>query len=174
MCYFMEAIKMEAVKRKKKGRPKTIYKTPGRKSKLTPELINEMEDLVKQGYTFRDCCAVLDINESTFYSWINKANELQEDGNKLAVSEKSLYLELTKSLKRADTERKNALKQKIERHGNKQWQALAWILERSYPQEFGKVEQEQQQQEPIEVRLVTSAKSNPDRLKRIEDSLDEY
>lgn len=129
---------MEQVKRKKKGRPKTIYKTPGRKSKLTYELINELETLVKEGYTNQDCCAVLDINQTTFYNWINRAEEVSNDEVELAKSENQIYLELVKTLKRADTQRKNDLKAKIERHGNKQWQALAWILERGYPGEFGK------------------------------------
>lgn len=126
------------VKRKKKGRPKTIYKTPGRKSKLTYELINELETLVKGGYTNQDCCAVLDISEASFYGWINRAEEVSNDEDELAKSENQIYLELVKTLKRADTERKNELKAKIERHGNKSWQALAWLLERTYSDEFGK------------------------------------
>lgn len=129
---------MEQVKRKKKGRPKTIYKTPGRKSKLTYELINELETLVKEGYTNQDCCAVLDISEASFYGWINRAEEVSNDEEELAKSENQIYLELVKTLKRADTQRKNDLKAKIERHGNKSWQALAWILERTYANEFGK------------------------------------
>lgn len=129
---------MEQVKRKKKGRPKTIYKTPGRKSKLTYELINELETLIKEGYTNQDCCAVLDVSEASFYGWINRAEEISQSEDELAKSENQIYLELVKTLKRADTQRKIDLKGKIERHGNKSWQALAWLLERGYPNEFGK------------------------------------
>lgn len=164
---------MEQVKRKKKGRPKTIYKTPGRKSKLTYELINELETLIKEGYTNQDCCAVLDVSEASFYGWINRAEEISQSEDELAKSENQIYLELVKTLKRADTQRKNDLKAKIERHGNKQWQALAWLLERGYPHEFGRLEQATKDDTPLQVQLVTLNKSNDKRLEALEKQLDE-
>lgn len=161
------------IKRKKKGRPKTIYKTPGRKCKLTPSLINEIEDLIKQGYTVRDTCACIDINEATFYDWINKGNDAITSDDELTKSENGLFIELNKTLKKADSERKNSLKAKIERHGNKSWQAIAWLLERSYPNEFGQRLQETTRDEtPLAINITVTDKKNPDRVKQMEKSLE--
>lgn len=165
---------MEKVKRKKKGRPKTVFKKLGRKPKLTIEIINEIETLIGEGYTNQDICAVLDINESTFYAWINRAEEIANDEQQLAISENNIFLELTKTIKRATAKRKNDLKTKIERHGNKQWQALAWILERSYPQEFAKQEIEQGEKQTIQVELIKTSKKNLDKIRQVEEEIDEH
>ena len=44
----------------------------GRKSKLTPELVKRFCNLVEVGNSNVDACNLLEISESTFYSWIAK------------------------------------------------------------------------------------------------------
>lgn len=105
---------------------------------LTPELINEIEDLIKQGYSNQDVCDVLSFSQASFYNWVNIGEE-QKEGN-FTKSEDLIYLEFVEAIKKARAEHKQNLLSKIQRHGNKQWQALAWVLERKYKDEFGKVD----------------------------------
>jgi len=44
----------------------------GRKSKLTPELTQEIVDNLTLGCTVRDCCELAGIGERTFYDWFER------------------------------------------------------------------------------------------------------
>ena len=100
-------------------------KSLGRPTKCTPELIQEMHDLLVQGLTQRDACAIAGIHAGTFSEWVN----LGEEG-------KHPYTKFSEAVKEAVPKRKQALLATIAHHARNQWQAAAWLLERAYPEEY--------------------------------------
>ena len=51
---------------------KKISKKQGRPTKLTPELREEIVELLKAGNYIKTACAVVGINKTTFYQWLKK------------------------------------------------------------------------------------------------------
>lgn len=103
--------------------------TSMRKPKLTYKLVEQAVELKSHGLSNVDICNALDITEGTFYRW------LREDDTKLKRA-------LKQGLKKSEAEYKDQLLQKIEAAAEKpqHWTAAAWILERKYPDEYGKAE----------------------------------
>ena len=79
---------------------------------------------MKKGATNKDAALMSGIAESTFYQW-------QED-----------YPEFSESIKKAQSERTTAILQTILKAAidHKTWQAGAWYLERTDPEQFAKKE----------------------------------
>lgn len=99
----------------------------GAKEKLTKEGIKRAVELKKGGALDKDIAAALCVTPSTFSTWLNNP---KSDNQK----------ELAKALKKAEADYKNALLEQIQNAGQKDWKALAWLLERKYPEEFGRVD----------------------------------
>ena len=101
-----------------------------RRPKLTQEMVDEAIALKADGLSNGDIICALGIHESTFYRWIgDPKNKLQR-----ALSE---------GLKKEESAFKRTLLTTIRsaalaRH--QYWTAAAWLLERKYPDEFGKAE----------------------------------
>jgi hypothetical protein len=68
------------------------------------------------------------IHEATFYNWI-KWGEAQARGR---------YFEFFEAVKKAEAEGQAALVATINVASKDSWQAAAWILERKYPEEWGR------------------------------------
>lgn len=102
------------------------------KPKLTEELIDRMVSLKGDGLSNHDICCAVGIHEATLYRWIgNPRNKLQRA--------------LCERLKKAESDYKLALLGTIRsaamaRH--QYWTAAAWLLERKYPDEYGKAERQ--------------------------------
>lgn len=99
------------------------------KTKLTKNLIEKAVSLKEAGLSNKDVCKALGISEETFYAWqrIERATPLQA--------------EFSERLTRAETQFKQSLLQEVLRQGmERDWRACAWLLERLYPQEFGRVD----------------------------------
>lgn len=117
----------------------------GAKSKLTKEFIEKAVKYKKHGMSNADICRALGIDESTLYKWIQNGGKTP---NQIALFE---------GLKSAESEYKAALRLRIEKHAEKNWQAAAWLLERLYPAEYGRVDRlqaEVQQTTQAEVKTV--------------------
>ncbi|MBT2601816.1 hypothetical protein J7E55_01915 [Bacillus sp. ISL-53] len=102
----------------------------GRKTKLTPKLIVDAAKLIKVGNYVVAVCEYLGIDESTWYRWMR-------DGEHAKTG---LKREFYKTIKKANAEEEIRLiadLQKIAQVDLK-WQALAWILERKYPERWGR------------------------------------
>lgn len=115
---------------------------PGNKSKLTKQLIKKACQLKAKGYTNVQICQACGISESIFYAW------QQEGGDR----EQPLSAELVEGLKKAEADKQAALLAMIEEHGQQHWQALAWLMERQWPERFGRVDRLQ-----AEVKQETKA-----------------
>ena len=115
-------------------------KRGGRSPKLTKELVRRAIELKGNGLSNQDICTACDISETAFYRWQQECKT-------------PLQRELVEGLKRAEADYKNALLENIKKQGaEKDWKAHAWLLERKYPAEFGRVDRLQ-----AEVNQTTAA-----------------
>jgi transposase len=101
-----------------------------RRAKLTEEMVEQAIRLKADGLSNGDIICALGIHESTFYRWIGEPkNRLQR--------------ELSEGLKKEEAEFKHTLLTTIRAAAlarNQYWTAAAWLLERKYPDEYGKAD----------------------------------
>lgn len=98
---------------------------------MTPELITHAAQLVSAGNYIATVCKYLDIDESTWYRWMQKGQRQKE----------GLFYEFYKDIKKAEAAAEMRAVTGIVAAGKVSWQALAWYLERKYPKRWGKREQ---------------------------------
>lgn len=106
----------------------------GRPTKYTPETIDKLITAIKLGAPYTHACNYAGISFETFSQWTKK------------------YPELTEQLKEAEGAAVVQWLAKIEKaaqDGN--WQAMAWKLERRYPEAFGR-----RDRTPVDVKQLDS------------------
>ena len=99
-----------------------------RPTKLTPEVHEIIINSVKAGMTYRLACVRVDIDESTLYRWLT-AGETQVRGR---------YCEFRKDFQRAIADSAEVLLNQIRVKTYDDWRAAAFILERRFPDDYGK------------------------------------
>lgn len=85
--------------------------------------------LIKTGTPIKAACAAVGISNGTFYLWMDKGKK----------AKKGQYKEFYEEVEKAKGEfvaRNVAIIQKAGMDGT--WQASAWLLERTHPEEFAK------------------------------------
>ena len=105
-----------------------------RRSKLTPEVIAQMTALVRAGLSKDRAADGVGVAHSTLYRWL----QLADTGVGGTASAQARVLR--DSLKRAEAEfvsQQLAVVQAAADSG-KAWQASAWMLERRFPEEYGR------------------------------------
>lgn len=111
----------------------------------TPEVQRKIINALKLGAYKQMASAAAGIANSTLISWMRRGARGEEPFRSFAVA-----------VEKAQAEAKIQLLGRIQLHGNEHWQALAWILERTAPKEFGrKVEISGDDEAPIEIRTKT-------------------
>jgi hypothetical protein len=110
-----------------------------RTTKLTPELIERIAGLVRSGITPYRAAELCGIGSSTHYRWMESVREP--------------YREYRESIKRAEAQWEADAIRQVQVHGQKHWQALAWMLERRFPERYGRPEHRRLDLE--EVRRLT-------------------
>lgn len=114
-----------------------------RNPKISKELIDEFLTYKENGISDKDACDLVGINPSTFYEWVKEAETGENAHN---PGEPVPYLELktdlANGLKRARAAFKAFHIQNITKASRKEWTASAWILERMYPKEFGRIDRQ--------------------------------
>ena len=115
----------------------------GRKSKLTPEVQAEIVSSIQVGVYAKTAAAAAGINETTYYEWLQRGREARENGRA------SKYRDFLEEIETADAQAEKQHFNMIVRQaaGSRtspgDWKAAAWILERKYPEKYGrKVAQE--------------------------------
>lgn len=101
---------------------------PGRKTKYTPETVNDVCSFIREGLTIRASCAMAGVSYNTFYRWLENKSEFS-DAIEKAQSE----------FKRANIAAIRAAGVRKDKSGALagSWQANAWLMERSFPEEYG-------------------------------------
>lgn len=110
--------------------------------RCTDQVIQDAIAMKKNGASNKDIAAYIGVSERTFYRWLNTP-----------TSEKQR--QFSQSIKKAEPEFKAALRSKIidaAQHGS--WQAAAWMLERLYPDEYGRKDRVQAEAKVEQVPVI--------------------
>lgn len=103
------------------------------KLKLTYDLVAQIVELKRDGLCDADIIAAIGVHPATFYRWL-KEGETARTGVKRALYEE---------IKKAEAYYKKSLLTTIKSAAESRaqyWTAAAWLLERKYPMEYGKME----------------------------------
>ncbi|MBR3313689.1 MAG: helix-turn-helix domain-containing protein [Atopobiaceae bacterium] len=117
------------------------------KLKLTNKLVEQIVELKRDGLCDADIIAAIGVNPSTFYRWL-KDGENAKSGVKRTLFEE---------IKKAEAFYKKSLLTTIKDAAMSRaqyWTAAAWLLERKYPMEYGKMERKADDQENAPVQLT--------------------
>ena len=124
------------------------------KLKLTNKLVEQIVELKRDGLCDADIIAAIGVNPSTFYRWL-KDGENAKSGVKRTLFEE---------LKKAEALYKKSLLTTIKSAAMSRaqyWTAAAWLLERKYPMEYGKMERKADEGGDAAVQLVLDLKVEP-------------
>ena len=132
----MEALQMAARQAQRplssvEGKDMKTYKI-GRPSKLNAEVRNSLIIALSAGCSQKDACAHAGISKATFSRWMAKG---QEDE---AAGRRSEYRDFLDLVQRAHDRAKPRLEILMAKHAEKSYRAALTILERRYPEEWGR------------------------------------
>jgi len=99
----------------------------GRKTKLTPELQEEIVKRIRAGNYIRVACQAVGISHTSYFDWLKKGEE--------GISP---YAEFLDAVQKAESEAHVNYVAIVASHAPTQWQAAAWWLERRFPQLWGR------------------------------------
>jgi hypothetical protein len=99
----------------------------GRKTKLTTQMIEDLCSNIEHGLPIQQACRRVGIVKQTYYNWKRKG---QADPD-------SVYGEFFSRLETAEAECQHRALEAIWL-GNKDWVAKAWLLERRWPELYGR------------------------------------
>ena len=116
----------------KDSRPHPI----GRPPKLTAEMIEQYCDLLIQGQTVSRAAVLTGISESTIYRWLTLGKK---------EGAEPIYAELVERVTEATECSEFELLQRLRKAADKpeHWRATAWMLERRFPERYGKKSSDQ-------------------------------
>ncbi|MDZ7355788.1 MAG: hypothetical protein ONB55_21925 [candidate division KSB1 bacterium] len=97
---------------------------------------------VRTGMTYEGACSYSGISERTFYRWKSLAAE----------AESGVLWQFWQILKKAEAEAKFKLLQDIQM--DQSWQSSAWILERRWPNEYGRQILDLNSEGPLKITVV--------------------
>lgn len=86
----------------------------------SPEIMERVREAVMKGHTRRDVCRLAGISPEIFYRWLHENPDF-----------KTL-------VERAESELAGRLLAIIDKASHMQWPAAAWILERRFPEQWGR------------------------------------
>ena len=100
----------------------------GRPTKLTKQIQQTIVEYVQKGNYVETAAAAAGINKSTLYDWLKKGQQ----------NKKGIYTDFSNALEKAMAESEIADLKKLNIHGREHWQAVAWRLERRFPEKWGR------------------------------------
>lgn len=108
----------------------------GRKTKLTPELLDKLEKALAAGNYVETACAYVGISRAVYYHWVNEAQK---------PNAKKIYLDFLDTVERAKAvaEMRNVQIVQAAAMGDgsdPDWRAASWYLERAFPRKWGRHE----------------------------------
>ncbi len=124
----------------------------GRKSRLTPEIEEQVVQLLRAGNYVETAAAFAGIAKVQLYDWLRKGAALREKLNKLesqkafdkAVKEldprDAAYVSFHDAVGKAQAESEARNVALIQKAADKNWQAAAWRLERQHNSKWGRTD----------------------------------
>jgi transposase len=107
----------------------------GRPSKLNDEMIEKVKQAISKLYYIEAVADYVGISRRVVYDWLESGEKEDKEGN-----EENIYVRFLHAVKKSQAEAKRELVDGIKIGSGANWQSKAWILERCYPNEFGKRE----------------------------------
>ncbi len=119
----------------------------GRRTRLTPEVMRVITNVIAKGGSDKAAYEAVGIGETTFYAWLKKGE--------VARRSDSVYREFWEGLTRARSLHQMYHLGTINAAADKgDWRASAWILERRYPDVYGKQHLEIKGQHQVESEIT--------------------
>ena len=106
----------------------------GRPTKLTPERHSRMVNAIKIGAYNYVAAAAAGIDEKTYANWMERGESDWEHGKR------TVFAAFFRDIKDAEGQAEIAHLAHIVKAGSQHWQARAWILERKWPNRWGRRE----------------------------------
>lgn len=127
---------------------------------------------LRSGNYFEHACAFAGLAPSTVYRWLERGRKERDaiDAGKEPNEEETHYVELCNTIEKARADaivRNVGLIQKAANEGT--WQAAAWWLERTMPQQFGR----QIKAEVVQIDNTSDIDADIERIAKFLDTLDE-
>jgi len=94
--------------------------------KLTPEITEIICQFIEKGNSYETATQAVGICRKTLFNWMDRGEKGEPD-----------FTHFTHSIKKARAKAEMRRVQVIEDASPKNWQAAAWLLERSNPQQWG-------------------------------------
>ena len=114
----------------------------GRPEKLTPKLQDDIVKVIRSGNYIETACAFVGINKTTFYDWLKRGAREKDrvERNPRAKVRKSerKYVEFSNAIEKALAHAEIRDVAIIGKAAEKEWQAAAWLLERKFPDGWGR------------------------------------
>ncbi len=95
---------------------------------LTKPLLKRICRILAEGNSIETSSAASGVSGRTFHNWMERG---ERDG-------KGIYFQFFQGVTRARAEAKISLTSKIVKAAPRDWKAAAWLLERMFPQEYGR------------------------------------
>jgi hypothetical protein len=136
----------------------------GRPPLLTPELIQEAEQLLPFCVYSTILTAHLGIGRWIWCKWVREGKRLkrQQDQGKVIDPADQIKIDLVEAIDRAMANREIELAKTIQKASIRHWQAAAWLLERTTPERWGDDRKElaliKKRQNEMEARLEEELK----------------
>jgi hypothetical protein len=143
-----------------------------RPTELDSPKIDTLVNALRAGNYFEHACSFAGLAPSTVYRWLERGRKEQEavSKGKDPNDDEGHYVELCNTIEKARAEaivRNVGLIQKAANDGT--WQAAAWWLERTMPQQFGR----QIKAEVISIDNTSDIDADIERIAKFLDTLDE-
>lgn len=134
----------------------------GRPSKLTPEVLTGLEQMLASGCTVETAAEAHGVARGTVHAWLARGqaalSAAEERGEEEVPEGELLYAQLVIGIEESKARAKIAALGAVRAAAAKGvWQAAAWFLERTFPEEFGTVKRSGAGGRPV------GATSAPDR-----------
>ena len=101
---------------------------PGRPTKLTPATQAKILESIRAGLTHKLACMRVGVNDSTFYRWLQEGSQARS----------GRYKDFHDEVMRANADSAEVLLNQIRIKAYEDWRAAAFILERRFPDDYGK------------------------------------
>lgn len=108
-----------------------------RPTRLTKQLIEQLATYIENGNFAQDACKLADVSEAGYYKWLATGRAIL-DGEVQKTKANALTVELVEAIKHADAKFKAYHLSNINKASRTTWQASAWMLERRFPDEYGR------------------------------------
>lgn len=118
-------------------------KKPGRRTLLDEERSNRITQALENGTEVLHAIRSAGISHQTYYDWLNRGREERDRINAglKPTPDEAPFLEFLESVEKAEATAATLHMENISQTAlNGTWQASAWILERRFPRQYGRLD----------------------------------